>query len=84
MEDNALTSLSDRDLLLAYQKQKKENVLRAFIAGFFGGIALFSLYFNGLKFWTFFPLFFIVILLKKQKQGVDLKHELKRRGLLSK
>lgn len=73
--------LTDAELLEAKKKMKSEKTLRAVLVGFFVGVSIFSLFNKGITFFSFFPLFFVVLLSKKDKKHESIELELKSRNL---
>lgn len=62
--------LTNQELLDKYKKAKTNRIVNAVIIGAFIGVSAYSTFKNGLGFFTFFPLFFVYLLLKNNK---DLK-----------
>ena len=74
--------LTNQELLENYKKAKTSRIINAVIIGAFIGVAAYSTFKNGLGFFTFFPLFFVYLLLKNNKDFKMLEKELKSRNLL--
>lgn len=74
--------LTNQELLDNYKKAKINRIVNAVIIGAFIGVAAYSTFKNGLGFFTFFPLFFVYLLLKNNKDFKMLEKELKSRNLL--
>lgn len=74
--------LTNQELLDNYKKAKTNRIVNAVIIGAFIGVAAYSTFKNGLGFFTFFPLFFVYLLLKNNKDFKMLEKELKSRNLL--
>lgn len=74
--------LTNQELLDNYKKAKTSRIINAVIIGAFIGVSAYSTFKNGLGFFTFFPLFFVYLLLKNNKDFKMLEKELKSRNLL--
>lgn len=74
--------LTNQELLDKYKKAKTNRIVNAVIIGAFIGVAAYSTFKNGLGFFTFFPLFFVYLLFKNNKDFKILEKELKSRNLL--
>lgn len=74
--------LTNQELLDNYKKAKTSRIINAVIIGAFIGVSTYSTFKNGLGFFTFFPLFFVYLLLKNNKDFKMLENELKSRNLL--
>lgn len=81
MIEKELTKLTDEELLAKYKKSKSANTLNAVLIGFFIGVAIYGAVKNGLRYFTFFPLIFVIILAKGYKDYKAVKAELKYRNL---
>ncbi|SFH20669.1 hypothetical protein [Pedobacter insulae] len=73
--------LSDEELLSEHKKVKTNDLINATLIGTFVGIACYSTIKHGAGFFTFFPLFFVFIFLKRKKDNKELENELKSRNL---
>lgn len=81
MKQRPLTDLSDEQLLRQHKKTKNGTWFSGFAIGFLIGVAIYSTINNGLSFWTFFPLFFILIFVNNAKQHKEAKEELSNRNI---
>lgn len=81
MKEKDVKVLTEKELLQAKKKMKSEKVIRAVLIGFLVGISIFSFYNKGITFFSFFPLFFVVLLVKKDKKHDNIEQELKSRNL---
>lgn len=81
MEQKELATLSDEELLQEQKKAKTNNIISAVLIGCLVGVAVYSAVKNGIGFFTFFPLFFVYILVVNGKKTVALTKELKSRNL---
>lgn len=69
MEKIKLSKLNDQELLNEHKKLKNNIITNASLIGLLIGIALYSLVKNGFVFFTFFPLFFVLILVYTNKKS---------------
>ncbi|RYD81424.1 MAG: hypothetical protein EOP53_06425 [Sphingobacteriales bacterium] len=81
MKENELSSLSDEALIAEHKKMKSANTAHAFLIGLLVGIAIYSVIRNGVGFFTFFPLFFALMLASNRKKIKPVEEELKSRNL---
>lgn len=81
MEQKELAALSDQELVEAQKKAKSNSIISAVLIGCLVGVAVYSAVKNGFGFFTFFPLFFVYILVVNGKKTVALTKELKSRNL---
>ena len=81
MDAQQLSDLDDAALLEAGKKKAKELQIDRFIVGMVVGIAIYSLVKNGLGFFTFFPLLYILISMKKTAENKLIKAEIAARNL---
>ncbi len=81
MDQNALSQLSNEELLEVAKNNKPSPVLDAFFIGFLVGILIYSAAKNTWGLVTLLPLYLIYLFLKKPKQYEALKNELKKRNL---
>ena len=81
MNREELSQLTDEQLLIEAKKLKSANTTSAVLIGLLFGIAAYSTYKNGLGFFTFFPLFFVYILVKTNRKKNELDEILKERNL---
>ncbi len=81
MKQKELADLTDEELLQEKKKIKSNNVLNALLIGLFIGVSIYSAVKNGFGFFTFFPLFFVYLLLKNGQNNQALAKELKSRNL---
>ena len=73
--------MTDAELLQEHKKAKMGAVNNAVLIGVFFGIAVYSLFRNGLSFFTFFPLIMAFFLFHLRDSHDALKKELKSRNL---
>lgn len=67
--ENKNLSKNNTDELLEGQKRVNSNTIyNAILIGFLIGIVIYSTVKHGLGFFTFFPLFFVYLLIKKRKK----------------
>lgn len=81
MEQKELANLTNEELLQEKKKLKSSNIIHAFLIGTFIGVAVYSAVKNGFGFFTFFPLFFVYLLLKNEKKSKALNEQLESRNL---
>ncbi len=81
MTEQELKELTDEALIQKEKKAKTYALINAVMIGVFVGVAIFSTYKKGMGFFTFFPLFFVFILLKSKQDHKILEKELKQRNL---
>lgn len=81
MVQRELATLSDQELLQEQKKAKTNSIISAVFIGCLVGVAVYSAVKNGIGFFTFFPLFFVYILVVNGKKAVALTKELKARNL---
>ena len=81
MNHQALSQLSDEELLELAKQIKASPITDAFLIGFLFGIVIFSVVANTWGFLTLIPLYMIYLFLKKPKTNEAIKQELKRRNL---
>ncbi len=80
MEED-FTKLSDQELLEKRKKMKSAQTTNAAMIGLFVGITVYSAVKNGVGFFTFFPLFFVFLLVKNRINSKALDEEIKSRNL---
>lgn len=80
MKQKPLTDLSNEQLLHEKKKTKNGTLISGFGIGFLIGIAIYSTITNGLGFFSFFPLFFVLIFVNNVKKGKDIKQEMASRN----
>lgn len=81
MRQKPISDLSNEELLSAQKKAKNGTVFSGFGIGFLIGVAIYSTVINGLSFWTFFPLFFVLIFVNNVQKSKDIKQEVANREL---
>ena len=81
MDAQQLSDLDDAALLEAGKKKEKELQIDRFIVGMVVGVAVYSLVKNGIGFFTFFPLLYILISRKKTEESKLIKAEIAARNL---
>lgn len=81
MKQQPLSNLNDDQLLQLQKKTKTGTTISGFGIGFLVGIAIYSTVNGGLSFWTFFPLFFVLIFVNNMNKTKDIKQEVASRGL---
>ncbi len=81
MKQKPLTDLSNEQLLQAQKKAKNGTIFSGFGIGFLIGVAVYSTVTNGLSFWTFFPLFFVLIFVNNARKSKEIKEEVTSRNL---
>ncbi|PDS26536.1 hypothetical protein [Flavobacterium branchiophilum] len=69
MQEDNLSALNDAELLKAFKKMKSTQITNAILIGFLIGVGLYSTVKKGIGFFTFFPLFFVLILLNQNKKS---------------
>lgn len=82
MNQEKISALTDQELLAEAKKIKSTKILDAIIVGVLIGVATYSTVKNGLGFFTFVPLFFVVILYKNGEKSKALNKEIAQRNLL--
>ena len=85
MEQIKLTKLNDQELLQEQKKSKKNRIINAILIGILLGVFAYSAVKNGFTFFTFFPLFFVPIIVnsanKKKEFEKELKNEINSRNI---
>lgn len=82
MKENEIKALSDQELLDKLQKTKSNKIISAGFIGLLIGISLYSIWKNGVTFFSFCPLLFAGILVSKHnKTGKALEDELRHRNI---
>lgn len=81
MDQKKLSGLSNEELSELRKKTKSSLRISAVLMGLLIGVAAYSAVKNGLKFATFFPLIFVYLLAKNQKDHKAIDKEIKSRGL---
>lgn len=85
MEPKELAKLTNEELLQEQKKTNSNKIIHAVLIGVLVGVSIFSTVKKGFGFFTFFPLFFVFLLLKKQKDikgfESELESELRSRNL---
>lgn len=76
-----IKQLSDQELLKRHQAAKSNLIMTCILIGALVGVAIYSLAKNGISFFTFFPLFFVFLIVNAQKTGKAIASEVKNRGL---
>jgi hypothetical protein len=79
MTDRQIADLTDDELLQEKKNLKSRQIMHALLIGVFMGIAVYSAVKNGWGFATFFPLFFVYLLLKNGKRSQAIEAELSSR-----
>jgi len=77
-----MKQLSDQELLKKYQTAKSSLIITCLLIGALVGVAIYSSVKNGFGFFTFFPLFFVFLIINGQKKSKAIVAEVKSRGLL--
>lgn len=67
MENKNHSEKNTDDLVQGQKKVDSNSIYNAIIIGFLIGIAIYSTVKHGLGFFTFFPLFFVYLLIKRRK-----------------
>lgn len=81
MKNVPLSELSNDDLLAKRKKIKSLQKTTAMMVGVLAGVAIYQVVKHGLGFFTFFPLFFIFLILRNKNQLKEFDQELATRGL---
>ncbi|MGV7106092.1 hypothetical protein [Flavobacterium sp. U410] len=81
MKEKELTELTNQELLDKKEKTKSNLIINAVIIGVLIGVTIYSAVKNGFSFFTFFPLFFVYLIVKNGKNYKALEEELKKRNL---
>lgn len=85
MEQIKLTKLNDQELLQEQKKSKTNRIINAILIGILLGVFAYSAVKNGFTFFTFFPLFFVPIIVnsanKKKEFEKELKNEINSRNI---
>lgn len=76
-----IKQLSDQELLKKHQTAKSSLIITCILIGALVGVAIYSSAKNGLGFFTFFPLFFVFLIIKAQKTSKAIAAEVRNRGL---
>ena len=77
MEQIKLRELNDHELLQEQKKLKTNKIINATLIGLLLGVFAYSAVKNGFSFFTFFPLFFVLLLLNSGKKKSEFEKELK-------
>lgn len=77
MEQIKLSELNDQELIQKQKKLKTNKIVNATLIGLLLGVFAYSAVKNGFSFFTFFPLFFVLILLNSGKKNSEFEKELK-------
>lgn len=78
MEQIKLTELNDQVLLQEQKKSKTNKIINATLIGLLLGVFAYSAVKNGFTFFTFFPLFFVPILVNSANKKKEFEKELKK------
>lgn len=78
---NEIEKLSDEELLGESKKAKSMLIISCVLIGFLVGISIFSTFKNGVGFFTFFPIFFVFLIVNNQKNNKAIAEEIKSRKL---
>lgn len=81
MEAKNYSQLSDKKILEEQKKIKSYKLINGFLIGIFIGVAIYSAANKGIGFFTFFPLFFIYLLINSRKKSNEIKDEINKRNL---
>lgn len=81
MNQQEISQLTEKELLEAAKNNKPSPIIDAFFIGFLVGIIIYSVAANTWGLVTLIPLILIYAFLKKPKQYIALKEELKKRNL---
>lgn len=82
MKENEIKALSDQELLDKLQKNKSNKILSAIFTGLLIGISFYSIWKNGVTFFSFCPLLLAGILVNRHnKIGKAIEDELHYRNL---
>lgn len=81
MNQQEISQLTDKELLEAAKNNRPSPIIDAFFIGFLVGIIIYSVAANTWGLVTLIPLILIYAFLKKPKQYLALKEELKKRNL---
>ena len=76
-----IKQLSDQELLKRHQSAKSNLIITCILIGALVGVAIYSSAKNGIGFFTFFPLFFVFVIINGQKTSKAIASEVKNRGL---
>ena len=77
MEQIKLRELNDQELLQEQKKLKTNKIINATLIGLLLGVFAYSVVKNGFSFFTFFPLFFVPILVNSGRKKNEFEKELK-------
>jgi hypothetical protein len=75
-----IKQLSDQELLKKHQTAKSSLIITCILIGALVGVAIYSSAKNGLGFFTFFPLFFVFLIIKAKKPAKLLPQKSKIEG----
>lgn len=76
-----MKQLSDQELLKRHQTAKSSLTITCILIGALVGVAIYSSLKNGPGFFTFFPLFFVFLIINGQNTSKAIAAEIKNRGL---
>lgn len=77
MEQKKLSELDDQELLEEQKKLKTNKIINATLIGLFVGVFVYGAVKNGFTFFTFFPLFFALLLVNSGRKKIEFENELK-------
>ena len=81
MTREELKTLSEEDFLKHAKTMKQTKVYDAVIFGFLIGVAIYSVYKNGISFFTLLPLIYLPIAGKNNRHRKEVAEELNQRNL---
>ena len=81
MKQKELAALSDQELLQEAKKIKSANIASSVLIGVIIGIAIYSTVKNRFGFFTFFPLFFVLIAVNNSNNSKAAETLLKERNM---
>jgi len=76
-----MKQLSDQELLERHQIAKSSLIITCILIGALVGVAIYSSVKKGVGIFTFFPLFFVFLIINSQKTRKAIAAEIKNRGL---
>ncbi len=81
MKEEKFASLSDQKLLDKRKSLKTQTIFNAVLIGILLGVSIYGTVKSGFSFFTFFPLFFVFLLIKSKSDSKEIENEIKSRNL---
>lgn len=81
MEQNNLENLGKEKLALELKKRKKQLLISQFLIGLLIGVSIYSYFVKGFTWPTFFPWFFVILLIGSGAKTTKIINQLKKSNL---